>query len=518
MKLLITQPYLWLPVDKKTPEVKLHFTVNGEKFQEVDIQLGEAGAGLYVSMDVSNYLGQEIEIKSDVEEEKLFHIFCCKESVQHVYPFRPRIHFVPEYGWMNDPNGLVCENGVYHLFYQWNPYGIIWGNMHWGHAVSKDLIAWEHKPVALTPDEYGTMFSGCGFQDKDNASGYGKDALLFFYTSAGGTNQWSADAGNKHVQRLAVSLDNCRTLEKKDIVLEHIVGGNRDPKVFYHNGSNAYVMVLYLDGSEFAIFRSTDLCHWEESQRLSVEGMWECPDLFELPVENADEEKKWVFWSADGYYVVGTFDGYQFVPESQRQFAYGTKLPYAAQTYSGVEGRVISVAWLRTENNRGGFRGMMALPAELSLVKEEENYKVKLQTVKELEQYKKPQAVWNAGEKAFEIPLCDTAAELCLNWKPQKTGNAILTVGEVSVSVNFEAGTFTIENRKRYEEPFVILFDKEKAFQLKLMIDCGMVELFGNDGIIYAAVEVEEMVLKKAILVESTVELQAVSFNKIVTA
>lgn len=517
MKLHITEPYLWFPVDNKNPEVKLHFYVNDEKFQEADIKLGEAGCGLYFSMDVSKYLGQKIGIKSDAEEE-LFHIFCCKEKAQHVYPFRQKLHFAPEYGWMNDPNGLVYADGVYHLFYQWNPYGVTWGNMHWGHAVSKDLITWEHKPAALFPDEYGTMFSGSGFLDKKNAAGYGKDALLFFYTSAGGTNQWSLDAGNKHVQRLAVSVDNCRTLEKKETVLEHIAGGNRDPKVFYHSKSNAYILVLYLDESEFAIFRSSDLRHWEESQRFSVEGMWECPDLFELPVENADGETKWVFWSADGYYVVGAFDGYQFAAESARQSAYSTKLPYAAQTYSGVEDRVISVAWLRTESNQGGFRSIMACPAELSLVKEEENYKVKLQTVKELEQYKKPQAVWNAGEKAFEIPLCDTAAELCLNWKPQKTGNVILTVGEVSVSVNFEAGTFTIENRKRYEEPFVILFDKEKAFQLKLMIDCGMVELFGNDGIIYAAVEVEEMVLKKAILVESTVELQAVSFNKIVTA
>jgi len=512
MKLLITEPYLWFPVDTKNPEVKLHLYVNEEKFQEVDVQLGEAGAGFYFSMDVSKHLGQEIEIKSDVEEEKLFHIFCSGEKVHHVYPFRPQLHFAPECGWMNDPNGLVYADGVYHLFYQWNPYGVIWGNMHWGHAVSKDLITWEHKPVAMEPDEYGTMFSGCGFRDKENAAGYGKDALLFFYTSAGGTNQWSVEAGNLHTQRLAVSVDNCRMLKKKGTVLEHIVGGNRDPKVFYHRESNAYVMVLYLDESEFAVFRSDDLIHWEMSQRFSVEGMWECPDLFELPVENAGGEKKWVFWSADGYYVIGAFDGYQFVPESERKSAYSTKLPYAAQTYSGLEGRVVSVAWLRTGNIQGGFRGMMALPAELSLIKEGEQYNMKFRPVKELEQYKKTQEVVCTGKKSFEIPLADTAAELTIKWGQQNIGCTTITAGAVSACVDFETGALIIENKKCCEEPFVIPFNNEKAFQLKMIIDRGIMEFFGNDGTIYAAVEAEETVLRKTLVVKSGVEAEEVQY------
>ena len=506
MKLHITEPYLWFPVDTKNPEVKLHFYAGNEKFQEVDVQLGEAEAEFYFSMDVSRHLGQEIEIKSEVEEEKLFHIFCSGEKVQHVYPFRPRLHFAPERGWMNDPNGLVYADGVYHLFFQWNPYGVIWGNMHWGHAVSKDLITWEHKPVAMEPDEFGTMFSGCGFQDKENAAGYGKDALLFFYTSAGGTNQWSVEAGNLHTQRLAVSVDNCRTIRKKETILEHITGGNRDPKVFYHSDSNAYVMVLYLDESEFAIFRSADLRHWKESQRFSVEGMWECPDLFELPVENADGEKKWVFWSADGYYVIGNFDGWRFAPEAERQSAYSTKLPYAAQTYSGLEGRVVSVAWLRTENNTGGFRGMMAIPAELSLMKENGQYKMKFSPVKELEQYAKPQEIVCTGEKFLKIPLNDTAAVLDISWK-QNTGCTTITAGGVCARVKFDEGIIEIENMKRHEEMVVIPFNREKELCVKMIIDCGIIELFGEDGTIYAAVEAEETVLMKTVVVESEVEL-----------
>ena len=499
MKLQITEPYLWFPVNTKNPEVKLHFYANSEKFQEADIQLGEAG--VYFAMDVSKYIGQEIEITCDAGEEKLCGILCKKEKVSCEYLFRPQLHFTAERGWNNDPNGLVYADGVYHMFYQWNPYGVIWGNMHWGHAVSKDLITWEHKPVALAPDEYGTMFSGCGFQDKENAAGYGKDSLLFFYTSAGGTNQWSVEAGNKHIQRLAVSVDGCRTLEKKGTVLEHIVGGNRDPKVFYHAESNAYVMVLYLDESEFAIFRSDDLHHWKESQRFSVSGMWECPDLFELPVENTDE-RKWVFWSADGYYVVGTFDGYRFTPESERQSAYCTKLPYAAQTYSGVEDRVISVAWLRTENNARGFRGMMAIPAELSLGKENGQYLMKFCPVKELDKYAKPQEILCEEAKSLEISLNNAAAVFDFSWK-KNSGCTTITAGDVCTQIDFEAENLSIDNRKFNEKLVVIPFDRKKEFRLKMIVDAGIIEFFGNDGTIYAAVEAEEEVLRKEVVIKT---------------
>ena len=156
------------------------------------------------------------------------------------YPFRPRIHFTAPTGWINDPNGLVFTDGIWHLYHQWNPYGTEWGNMHWGHAVSHDLINWEHKGIVMELDEFGTVYSGCGWQDHANAAGFGRDTLLFLYTASGGCNQWSIDAGNQHTQRLAVSTDQGGTLRKSGLILDHIKGGNRDPKVFYHPESKAY--------------------------------------------------------------------------------------------------------------------------------------------------------------------------------------------------------------------------------------------------------------------------------------
>ena len=202
--------------------------------------------------------------------------------------FRPAYHFSPAWGWMNDPNGMVYKDGEYHLFYQDNPYGSMWGNMHWGHAISKDLIHWEHQPVAIAPDALGTIFSGSCVVDKDNTAGFGAGAIVAFYTSA----------SDRQVQSMAYSLDNGRTFKKYD----------RNP----------------------ILTSSPNLKDWTyessfgEGQGAHA-GVWECPDLIELPVKGT-ELKKWVlicninpggpFGGSATQYFVGAFDGKQFVNES----------------------------------------------------------------------------------------------------------------------------------------------------------------------------------------------------------
>ncbi len=523
----ITEPYLWLPVNKERPEVKLHFYQEGKKVQEIDVHLGGTEDSFYTWMDVRPYLGTELEIQSQAEKEQLYGIFCCKEKVQNVYPFRPKLHFSPEIGWHNDPNGLVFADGVYHLYYQWNPYGVVWGNMHWGHAVSRDLIHWEHRPMAIAPDDRGTAYSGCGWVDEENLAGYGKGSLLFYYTAAGGRNQWSADQGVQFTQRLKVSTDGGDTLLSTDhCILEHVIGENRDPKIFYHKESSAYIMALYLDGYEFAIYRSRDLISWEEASRLSIKGMWECPDLFQLDVENEPGEKKWVFWSADGYYVVGSFDGYTFTQESQVQMAYSTRLPYAAQSYAGVKDRVISVAWLRMENDRGNYRGVMSLPAELSLVKQGDSYRIKMQPVRELRSLRGPwrELVMEKAEKEgarrrsgapFErlsLPLQGTPAELAIRWAPQNKGKTRLLLGNYEIVVNFARETISFCDQEKHFDTAIIPFCPRNPMSLTLILDQEVIEFFGNDGIIYGAVETGENVLRKVLTVESDVPIDSIGW------
>lgn len=300
------------------------------------------------------------------------------EKAKNCYP---KVHFAAKYGWINDPNGLIYHDGVYEIYFQYNPYGTQWGNMTWGHARTRDFLEYEELAPVLHPDENGTMFSGCGIINERGLLGLPKDALLLFYTAAGGTNPESE--GKIFTIRMAYSLDGGNTYRKSgEPVLESLAAENRDPKVFWHEESGAYILVLWLEEQDFAIFRSTDLEKFTLSQRLTLKGGFECPDLFRLSVKNS-EESKWVFWAADGSYYVGEFDGYTFTQTQERKTAYEGRveneerkpsLAYAAQTYFGVGDRVMSLPWLRTECVEEQTTGVMGLPRYFSLIKAGEEY------------------------------------------------------------------------------------------------------------------------------------------------
>ena len=321
---------------------------------------------------------------------------------------RPSIHFTPQTGWMNDPNGLVYAEGVYHLYFQHNPFDVQWENMSWGHAVSRDLLHWEQKDDVLFPDETGTMFSGSGIVNDRKMLGLPEDAVIFFYTAAGNNNKWSA--GKQFTQRIAYSTDGGETLHKIDKgVLPTVCKENRDPKVFWHEKSGAYIMTLWLEENDFGIFRSTDLLKWEQTDRLTFKEAWECPDLVCLKDEKGNET--WMFWSADGFYFWGEFDGYQFQTDGVRHAAYINKIAYAAQTYSNTGNRVISVPWLRFPNRGRNYTGAMGLPREFSVAYKNGEKVLRQEPVREYENSKK--LVYDSTENTFQWKFGqDTATEI----------------------------------------------------------------------------------------------------------
>lgn len=513
MKIEITAPYLWLPVQKDNEEIRIHIYAREKKIREFDICLGNPRCDFYAYIDVEHYMGQELDIVADVAEEKLNNIFCYKEKPQNVYPFRPQLHFAPPVGWNNDPNGLVYKDGIYHLYYQWNPFGVEWGNMQWGHAISRDLIHWEHKKEALVPNETGQMYSGCAIVDEEDKLGYGKGSLLFYYTAAGGMNDWSKEAGNTFTQRLAYSTDNGESLQFSDkFLMNNIERENRDPKVFYHEESQAYIMVLYLDESEFGIYRSTDLIHWEKTQKLEFEEMWECPDLFELSVVNEDDTKKWIFWSADGYYVVGTFDGYEFLAESEVKKAYVGVLPYAAQTYSNIKDRVVSISWIRILNDWGNYRGLMSIPQELSLKKVKDEYMMQLKPVRELEQIEPKRVVLEDAKEGFSFPLEGRALKLSLRWKQEEKRKACIYLKNIIIYIDFKKGMISLEQMSKNTPEMIGYFDNQKEFDLDLIIDQEIIEFYGADGIVYGAMETDENILGYKLICESEPELGKVEY------
>lgn len=307
--------------------------------------------------------------------------------------YRPQFHFTPEKNWHNDPNGLVYYDGEYHLFYQYNPNGREWGYMHWGHAVSTDLVHWKHLPVALYPDENSedkvrcTAFSGSAIVDQKNLLGKQKGdekTLVAFYTS-------------QHCgQRIAYSTDRGRTWEKYEgnpVIPLDEKDDARDPKVIWHEETGKYVMVLYRKNSEedrskgISFYTSENLVDWNWESH--VYGFYECPDLMKMRVVNRPEEIWWILFDGDGSYLVGHFDGKEFTPVSAKMRGDYGKNYYATQTWSNIpeeDGRIIQIAWMRGgEFPEMPFNGQMTFPAELELIKLKEGYMVTRKPVREIE-------------------------------------------------------------------------------------------------------------------------------------
>lgn len=301
--------------------------------------------------------------------------------------WRPRVRFTPERNWMNDPNGLVYHRGEYHLFFQHNPKGIEHANLSWGHAVSTDLVRWRELPVALKPDELGEIFSGSAVVDDHDTSGFfeGGSGLVAFYTSAGETQQ----------QSIAHSADNGRTWTKyagNPVIANPGIEDFRDPKVIRHEPTGRWVMMVAA-GDRILFYDSTDLLTWNRRGEFGADrgahgGVWECPDLFELPVDGDPDTTRWVLvvsinpggpagGSATQYFV-GDFDGTTFTshaePDEVRWVDRGADF-YAPQSWSDVpesDGRRLWVGWMSNWNYATQvptlpWRGSMTVPREVGL-------------------------------------------------------------------------------------------------------------------------------------------------------
>lgn len=423
----ITGEALWIPVHTGGENQRLEiFVQEGDKERKLyEFQIptgssvspeGKYTADYYAKIPVSEWKGKKLILRGGfptgfyeaVTQETITRQETAqtgrKCSLSGLEEHRPRLHFTPQRGWINDPNGLVYHDGLYHMYFQYNPFDIRWENMSWGHAVSSDLLHWIQQDAVLFPDEQGTIFSGCGIVNDRKLLGLPEDALIFFYTAAGGNNLWSQ--GKEFTQRVAYSLDGGQTLIKGCRgMVDTISWENRDPKVFWHEESQAYIMVLWLENNDFGILRSRDLNEWTLSSRITLEGGWECPDLVQVG------DSQWVFLTADGYYYWGRFDGSSFQTDGLRHKAYLNAVPYAAQTYSNTKNRVIFLPWLRLPDRGRLYTGAMGLPRELGIQQRDGEQKLSLRPVREYYDVRKeillPEGLsaYSRQGKAIELEL-----------------------------------------------------------------------------------------------------------------
>lgn len=364
VSLNVAKKFLLLPVQENAPECKIGI-INNNKSEGVlmNVRLAREKVDYYVPYDISAYVGQDISI--DIQGMPSSSL-CWKEiklsdtfDTSNRETYRPVYHHTPVYGWMNDPNGMFYKDGVYHLYFQYNPYGSMWGNMTWGHSTSTDLTHWTYEGTAIVPDAWGAIFSGSCVVDKDNTAGFGKGAVVAFYTSAKST-PW----GDIQSQSMAYSLDNGKTFIKYEYnpILTSTERDFRDPKVFWYAPGKHWVMMLAV-GQEMQIYSSGNLKVWKKESSFGAMqgahgGVWECPDLVELPIEGT-KEKKWVlicnlnpggpFGGSAAQYFVGSFDGKKFVNESPTQTKWldWGKDNYATVTWSNAPaGRCIALGWM----------------------------------------------------------------------------------------------------------------------------------------------------------------------------
>lgn len=481
---------------------------NGEVLDEFLISIAKGDADWWAFFPVERYAGENLTVELDDSSgskalEKVYSdtIFPGLENLYRER-YRQQVHFSSRRGWNNDPNGLIWYEGEWHLFYQHNPYGWSWGNMHWGHAVSKDLVQWEELPDALySPNHNNMAFSGGAVVDSDNTSGFrrdGVDPLIATYTRTGSG------------EHLALSYDNGGTFEEYEgnPVVEH---NGRDPKVFWYEPGNHWVMIVYSESQkrdladsgeqvrlyQHSIYTSSDLKNWEYQS--GVADFFECPELFELPVEGSDNESKWIMYDGDGKYVIGDFNGKEFtIEQGVTQYDYGGDF-YASQTYSNVpdeDGRRIQIGWFQTETPYMPFNQSMTFPTELSLKKDSDGYFLAPTPVNEIEKlHQKSWKIENQilNDNTISSPLRGDQLHIIVE----------LDKGEAtSFGMNINGYELTYNQlRSTLNDTF---YPIDKTLKLEVIVDRMGVEVFVNDGELYYVEEHNSVDTEQKVVVFSS--------------
>jgi fructan beta-fructosidase len=480
----VEKRYLNLPVKNGAAKRRLSVSVDGQTVREFDIELADAQPDWWAFMDLAPFQGKHALLKLDKPDSAALKSIEQSDAIKgagNLYgeKLRPQFHFSSRRGWNNDPNGLVFYKGEYHLFYQHNPYGWDWGNMHWGHAVSPDLVHWTELPIALYPDLHGTMFSGSAVVDWDNTAGFqtgGEKAMVCIF----------AAAGNPFTQGIAFSNDRGRSWTKyeKNPVLANIIGSNRDPKVFWFAPEKKWIMALFLDKNDYALFSSPDLKNWARMSDVTIPGTSECPEFFEIAVDGNSQKTRWIFYGGNGRYLIGNFDGKSFTPESGPHTLQRGNAWYASQTFNDIppqDGRRILIPWGQMATPGMPFNQMMGIPVELTLRTTDDGLRLCANPVKELtllranSYHVKPQKLDQNPLVGIYGELFDITAELT----PGDATEIALQVRGVAVSYDARKQELTCQGTKAPLKPI------SGKIRLRLLVDRTSIDIFGNDGRLY---------------------------------
>ena len=496
--------YLLIPVQERAEMAHVRVVKNNQLAQTFNVRLAVDKIDYFVPLDLNTVSGEavlQVKVPAQQHVNKAFKDYSCWTSMKYsdtfdsrnVEKFRPAYHHSPVYGWMNDPNGLFYKDGVWHLYYQWNPYGSQWENMTWGHSTSTDGLHWTPQPTAIEADALGAIFSGCCVVDKNNTAGFGNGAIVAYYTSAGA----------RQTQSMAYSLDGGQTFTKYagNPVIVSDVPDFRDPHIFWNEEAGFWNMVL-ASGQEMSIYSSKDLKQWKHESNFGLtygnhSGVWECPDLMKLPVDGTGEQK-WMlicninpggpFGGSATQYFIGQFDGHQFVcedqPEETKWMDYG-KDHYATVTFDNApDGRRVAIAWMSNWQYANQvptmqFRSTNSILRDLSLYQYEGETYCAVRPAKEMDTAR--------GKKiARPTDRCEIVVTL--------KGDARITLSNGSkerVVLDYDADMASLDFDRRHSGqcsfsdafPTVVTAPVHGSLRtLRIFIDKSSIEVFDADG------------------------------------
>ena len=496
--------YLLIPVQERAEMAHVRVVKNNQLAQTFNVRLAVDKIDYFVPLDLNTVSGEavlQVKVPAQQHVNKAFKDYSCWTSMKYsdtfdsrnVEKFRPAYHHSPAYGWMNDPNGLFYKDGVWHLYYQWNPYGSQWENMTWGHSTSTDGLHWTPQPMAIEADALGAIFSGCCVVDKNNTAGFGNGAIVAYYTSAGA----------RQTQSMAYSLDGGQTFTKYagNPVIVSDVPDFRDPHIFWNEEAGFWNMVL-ASGQEMSIYSSKDLKQWKHESNFGLTygnhgGVWECPDLMKLPVDGTGEQK-WMlicninpggpFGGSATQYFIGQFDGHQFVcedqPEETKWMDYG-KDHYATVTFDNApDGRRVAIAWMSNWQYANQvptmqFRSANSILRDLSLYQYEGETYCAVRPAKEMD-----------AARGKKIARPTDRCEIVVTLK----GDARITLSNGSkerVVLDYDADMASLDLDRRHSGqcsfsdafPTVVTAPVHGTLRtLRIFIDKSSIEVFDADG------------------------------------
>ncbi len=493
--------YLLLPVEEKEENSHIRVVKNNQLMKTLNCRLAVDKVDYFVPFEVENGQVLDISFPGNPRSTGAMNDFACWKKItysdtfdtKNVEKYRPTYHQAPVYGWMNDPNGMFYKDGVWHLCFQYNPYGSQWENMTWGYSTSTDLINWTAQPAVLEGDALGTIFSGSSVVDKNNTAGFGKDAIVAFYTSA----------GHSQMQSMAYSTDGGKTFTKYEHnpIIVSTARDFRDPHVFWNAEAGFWNMILAA-GQEMQIYSSTNLKDWKYESSFGHEygnhgGVWECPDLMKMKVKGTDKEK-WMlicninpggpFGGSATQYFIGQFDGHKFTcedePSETKWMDYG-KDHYATVTFDNApDGRRCAIAWMSNWQYANQvptkqFRSANSIVRDLGL------FEYKGETYCSVLPAKEMSAVRGAKIKA-PTEACEIVVDL--------KGDAQITLrnakGERVVMTYDDAEeTFDMDRRRSgnvsFSDAFPVVTSTPtygKVRQMRIFVDRSSIEAFDSEG------------------------------------